>query len=285
MGVIDHRQPSPSGVPLVATVAAVVVCTLAGFVAGRLTAPDVTNGPSNIHATVSDPAVRKVTVDPIQAAPPAPAVSSTSTATSRINREQTSPAELALAAEPTPPTIATFPEQRLSGTGQQASPRLQLFEGLYVVRLTHSGSGHFGAWLLDSSGDKVELLANTSDDFTGSKAVRVPRSGQYLVDVSADGPWTISFSSPPVSGRRTTFSGSGPSGTDAFVLDAGLRIFKLTHGGKGHFGVWLLDHTGDKVELLVNSSDTFNGSKAVTVKHGMYVMDVAAGGVWAIQIE
>ena len=85
---------------------------------------------------------------------------------------------------------------RLTGVGQQATDFLELSSGLWRISLSHGGRGHFAAWLLDSEGERVELLANTSGAFHGTKLVQIKRSGQYLCDVSADGSWDILVATP-----------------------------------------------------------------------------------------
>jgi hypothetical protein len=92
-----------------------------------------------------------------------------------------------------PPQIRTL---NFSGTGQQATSTADFEKALYVFKLTHSGQKHFGVWLVDSSGNKVELLANTAGPFSGSKAVQIPAKGRYLLDVSADGEWSIAAGAP-----------------------------------------------------------------------------------------
>lgn len=81
--------------------------------------------------------------------------------------------------------------QNASGTGQQATDLFPLREGLATFDLEYEGEGTFSARLLDEHGELVETLAAATGPFRGSKAVRVPRSGQYLYDVSATGSWSI----------------------------------------------------------------------------------------------
>ena len=81
----------------------------------------------------------------------------------------------------------------LSGTGQKATSKFSLEQGLSIFRMTHGGDGYFGVWLLDAEGDKIDLLANEIGEFDGSKAVGISESGIYLLDISADGSWEISI--------------------------------------------------------------------------------------------
>lgn len=93
--------------------------------------------------------------------------------------------------------------QRFSGTGQQATGLFTLNGGLVVWEMEHRGEGRFTVRLLDESGVLVEeLVAHSGKPFIGSKAVRVPRTGRYLLDITASNDWSI--------GVRGTSAGSAP---------------------------------------------------------------------------
>ncbi|MFF5004775.1 hypothetical protein ACFY3G_18325 [Streptomyces phaeochromogenes] len=83
----------------------------------------------------------------------------------------------------------------LQGTGQQATKKFQLNAGGYRFSLTHDGERNFSAWLTDDQGNNVDLLANKIGETNVSKVVNVPR-GTYLVNVGADGNWTIKIDRP-----------------------------------------------------------------------------------------
>lgn len=81
--------------------------------------------------------------------------------------------------------------QEFQGTGQEATELFSLEAGLAVFEVEHRGAGAFRVRLLDEQGNLVEELAEAAGDFRGSRAVRVPRGGRYLLDVSATGPWSV----------------------------------------------------------------------------------------------
>jgi len=176
----------------------------------------------------------------------------------------------------------------LSGTGQQASEMFYLDEGLVVFEMTHDGDGYFGIWLLDDEGGRIDLLVNEGGDFNGSKAVGINKAGIYLLDISADGNWTITIEQPRPSTAPVpkTLNGTGQQASEMFYLDEGLVVFEMTHDGDGYFGIWLLDDEGGRIDLLVNEGGDFNGSKAVGInKAGIYLLDISADGNWEISIE
>jgi hypothetical protein len=110
--------------------------------------------------------------------------------------------------------------QNLSGTGQQATDLFPLTEGLATFDVEHQGSGTFTIRLLDDQGMLIEQLAQGEGAFRGSKAVRVPRSGQYLYDVSASGPWSVQLRQSATAG---TAAGATGTPTTGMVSDSVLR--------------------------------------------------------------
>lgn len=81
----------------------------------------------------------------------------------------------------------------LTGEGQQATALFSLKKGLVTFKMTHNGQSNWAPILLDKDGSRIELLANEIGTFDGSKAVRISRDGIYLLDVAADGKWTITI--------------------------------------------------------------------------------------------
>ena len=185
---------------------------------------------------------------------------------------------------------ATTPESiTLSGTGQQASEMFYLDKGLAIFEMNHDGDGYFGVVLLNAEGDSIDLLANEIGEFDGSKAVGISESGIYLLDISADGGWTITIEQPRPSQAPPvpkTLNGTGQQASEMFYLDKGLAIFEMNHDGDGYFGVVLLNAEGDSIDLLANEIGEFDGSKAVGISEsGIYLLDISADGNWEISIE
>jgi len=77
---------------------------------------------------------------------------------------------------------------------EAATDFFELSRGLKTFYMTHQGNGHFSVHLLNKDGAQVgmeSLLANDVGPFDGSKAVRVSKDDVYLLQVDANGPWTI----------------------------------------------------------------------------------------------
>lgn len=185
-----------------------------------------------------------------------------------------------------PPTATPI---RLAGQGQQATKKVSLSDGLTIFRMTHNGSRNFAIWLLDEKGNKLDLLVNTIGAFNGAKALGIENAGGYVLDVTADGAWSVvmeqPIASPSLPKAPQSFSGRGQQVSALFILNTGLARFNMTHSGARNFAVWLLDQNGDKVALLVNTIGAFNGSKAVGVGYDAYVLDITADGSWTISVE
>jgi len=96
-----------------------------------------------------------------------------------------------------PPTAVPTPSPvTLTGEGKEATEFFELEKGLWIVALEHAGSSNFQVKLLDGDGDRVESLANEIGSFQGSMAIKIDETAAYLLDVNADGSWSIGFSLP-----------------------------------------------------------------------------------------
>ncbi len=80
-----------------------------------------------------------------------------------------------------------------SGNSKTATDLFQLSGGLHTFQMTHQGDANFIVDLLDENGASVTLmgLVNEIGPFDGSQAVTVPEDGIYLLQVEANGPWTV----------------------------------------------------------------------------------------------
>jgi len=202
------------------------------------------------------------------------------------------PAPAPVTAKPAPPPPPP-PEPKpieLKGTGQTATDLFDLQAGIALAEFKHSGTGHGSAALVDSQGNAVELLANGIGEINVSKLVHVRAAGRYLIDISADGPWTANILQPrPASGRAApvTLNGTTQTGTGPIRLRSGLARFTLSHSGQGHFSATLHANDGRALALLANNIGRLSGaSKAERIpRDGLYWLDVSADGPWEISVS
>lgn len=173
----------------------------------------------------------------------------------------------------------------LSGTGQQATEEFNLEGGLSIFKMTHSGGSNFIVYLLDNDGNEIDLLVNKIGVFDGSQALKIRKTGEYLLDISADGQWTVDIEQPRVNEapNLNSFSGVGQQATELFSTNKGLMKVEMNHSGSSNFIVYLLDNSGNELELLVNEIGPFDGSKAVRIpKDGIYLFRIEADGEWQV---
>lgn len=85
-----------------------------------------------------------------------------------------------------------YPE--LNGYGNLLTNPIYLSEALTVFTMSYLGNSNFIVWLIDSSGQQVELLINEIGRGSGSISVYISEEGPYRLDVAADGEWSIYYS-------------------------------------------------------------------------------------------
>ena len=175
----------------------------------------------------------------------------------------------------------------LSGIGKEATELFSIEGGLTKFTLTNKGSSNFIVWLLDSSGNRIDLIVNEIGNFEGTKSFGL-KQGNYLLDISSEGVWDIKIEqSRDINSKKLPliFSDIGKKSTDIFHHKGGLIRFKMIHIGSSNFIVWLLDENGNRIDLLANEIGSFEGSKAIGLKQGNYLFDVSADGSWEISAE
>lgn len=82
---------------------------------------------------------------------------------------------------------------KLKGTGPKATDFFRLDKGLKRFTITHDGTGYFGVVLMDDKGDKVDRLVNDLSPYNGSKALKISQTGNYLLNIEANGNWTVTI--------------------------------------------------------------------------------------------
>ena len=193
--------------------------------------------------------------------------------------------------QPAPPQSTG--EQTVSGQSTKVSDPVTLKKGLAVFRMVHTnGDRNFIVHLVDMTGKDIEFLANEIGPVDMSAAGEVPADGQYLIEVDADGSWTVTitqprgtYSPPPAT---QTFSGKGPTVTQLFSLKAGAARFQMEHkNGDSNFIVHLIDaNTGRTVDFLANEIGPANLSTIENIRaNGVFVLEIDADGDWNVTIQ
>lgn len=204
------------------------------------------------------------------------------------------------------------PETQLSATGS-----FDLEPGLAIVEMTHQGEGDFLVDLLSVEGEdpsatsaRLEFFGDGSDgsstkpalilaEETGSvdasRAVGIRTAGEYVFDVKATGPWTVRVEQPSPSGAPSpaTFSGDDYTATPLFQLSEGPKEITATNPAGGKLEVSLLDGEGNEVDTLPEDKPRQTEGELPTTlsstvdipEAGVYVFDVRADSLWAVEIS
>ncbi len=100
--------------------------------------------------------------------------------------------------------------QEFSGDGPASTRPLALPAGVVAFDVQHQGSGHYRFQLVDEGGKLVENILDGSGEVNGSGELRVPRPGQYRIDVTGSGPWAFHLHAP--AGEANLVAASAPPG-------------------------------------------------------------------------
>ncbi len=178
---------------------------------------------------------------------------------------------------------------RLQGSSRQASQKFSLEPGVAIFEVSHDGDSNFVVRLLDENGQSVDTLFNQIGAYHGDQGFAIAKAGQYLLDVAADGNWTVAIRQPRLEQGQpapASLQGTGSHASKFLQLAGGLNIFKMKHNGKTRFRVTLRDEGGRPVETLINTLGAFDGSKPISIeKPGVYFLNVGADGDWSIELE
>ncbi|HVU89233.1 MAG TPA: hypothetical protein VHD36_18045 [Pirellulales bacterium] len=178
---------------------------------------------------------------------------------------------------------------KLEGNGRQASKQFNLQPGLANFEVAHDGKSNLIIRLLDENGKEVDTIFNQIGPFQGDRLLPIRSAVRGLLDVAADGNWSVTIRQPQpteVESTPVTLRGTGYHATPFVKLNKGLNIFKMKHDGEMRFIVTLLDQYGQPVESLVNVVGDFDGSKPVSIDQpGIYYLNVSGDGDWSINID
>lgn len=75
-------------------------------------------------------------------------------------------------------------------TGSKAQI-IDLIEGTATFEIEHEGDSTFTASLLDPDGTLVDVLANVTGNYRGTKTITAPKTGSYILDVKTTGRWSV----------------------------------------------------------------------------------------------
>jgi hypothetical protein len=174
--------------------------------------------------------------------------------------------------------------QTFTGSGSKVTEPFQLGAGMVIANGTHSGEHNFIVHLVDASGETVNYLANEIGNAQSETLSGDLVAGAYRLEVTADGPWSVTLTQPHSTGGRTlptTFSGTGNSVVGPFFQSNRGVVFESHYTGEHNFIVTLIDHDGDYAGGIANE---IGSSDVSSIEHvnGSYWITVMASGPWTI---
>jgi len=201
----------------------------------------------------------------------------------------------------------TLPEYSYSGHSNGFTDRFELQSGIAFITMTHDGDSFLTVDLLndDTGTTEEQYLAFELGDYQGRKLVQIHSAGTYLLNVEADGAWTIDITQniPPTS--PTSLPDTVQGGNEIyrafdlsvayknddvigpFFLDAGIHTFTMSHLGDSFFDVGLIDAHGEQVEWLAfELGNVSEMGQAISVSvPGDYYLTVDGEEWWSITID
>ncbi|MFI6296907.1 hypothetical protein ACIBEJ_35320 [Nonomuraea sp. NPDC050790] len=167
---------------------------------------------------------------------------------------------------------------KFSGSGDDLI-KIRATTARSIVKLTHAGEANFIVWSLTPSGKKIELVANTIGDYTGTTLLNPNSTKLGAIEIKADGDWTAEVL--PVSYAATwksaTIRLAGDKVLKLKTPSRGLRSVRYAHSGDGNFIVWAYPMSGSP-DLLVNKIGRASGR--VVLPAGTKYVTVKANGSW-----
>lgn len=259
----------------------VLVLGLAACSSNSTTANRVTSASTHVVATAAATVQTRSSV-PTSTPPPTPTPAPSPTPT---QSPVPTPTPTLAAPPPTQTPIAPI-KYPLQGQGTSVSDNLRLAKGFTTFQLTYQGASNFIVHLLDGQGMEADLLVNTIGAYNGTTAYSVPDTGDYVLSVTASGPWTGEVQQPNVDNASASNSAQGKGDSVIYLqLKNGLNRLHFTHDGQRNFIVYLYNDAGDR-NLLVNKIGPYDGTVAQSSSTGgVFALVVRADGNWMVSAQ
>jgi len=91
------------------------------------------------------------------------------------------------------PVAVQYPPLTYGAEGSMATPFFQTNGGPLLFTMDYAVSGDFVVTVMEAGGNSVALLANETGPFQSFKIISLRSDVNYLLNVEADGPWTMSI--------------------------------------------------------------------------------------------
>ena len=208
-------------------------------------------------------------------------------ASRRTERTSSSPAANVDRTGPILPNL-DFRTVKVNGFGNKVIPDVELPSCAMFVTAKHTmGDSNFSACYYDGDGDQSSYFVNEIGNYEGTVLFNNSDAseGSGIVEVEADGKWSLEFIAIPkavgLSGSSNV-RGRGCTVCDAFMGNGKPNIVKVKHDGDSNFCVNIISEDGDN-DLIINEIGFYSGEKVVKLEKGVrYFIVVEADGNWSV---
>jgi len=178
-------------------------------------------------------------------------------------------------------------EETYSGTGDDVvriekpstdRPALLVIQGNQQAR-------HFAVIGYTASRERTGVLVNTTDPYSGIVPLDLPPTeNTALLEVSATGSWSIDVY-PIGAAQQVEVPGSFDGEGDRVLwIDGEPSTADISGNRAGrHFAVFAYDRYGNRQEVLVNTTDSYDGT--VLLPRDVLLLEVTGSGSWTIRLE
>ncbi len=160
--------------------------------------------------------------------------------------------------------------------------RFKLPSRVSALTFGHDSASNLIVHAIGSAGEE-EYLVNKIGDYQGSRPLFSEEDTEWILEVDADGFWTINVMSAQLAPAPiTALQGSGAIGSDLFEPEAEEQVvYEFTHDGESNFIVHLICAGGE--EFVQNEIGKVDGAAVVNFTAGPCMWDVDADGDWTIK--
>lgn len=149
----------------------------------------------------------------------------------------------------------------------------------------NSEEHHFAITGYDEQGEETDLLVNTTEEYSGIVPVDLDRDTPTTeLDIDANGSWTVEvypMSSAPQVEIPGSYSGTGDN-VLWLVGEPGIIEFQA-NSQERHFAVTAYDQHAGYLDLLVNTTDPYDGRTKIS-SDALFVR-IDAVGEWSSSVE
>jgi len=149
----------------------------------------------------------------------------------------------------------------------------------------NSASSHFSITSFDENRDRVDLLVNTTDPYSGIVPIDLPvGTNTKMLKITASGSWTVHVYSIGAAPKISTASPKSDEGDNVLWIEGEAAVASITGNSvSSHFSVEAYDGSGNYSKLLVNTTDPYSGK--VMLRRGTLLLKITADSRWSVSLQ